>query len=276
MFQYDFMRHAFISGTFTAVMCGFIGVYVVARGLSFISHALSHVGFTGAAFSLYTGLDPLTGMLLFNCAAALAIGQMGVKFLRRDVVISVILSVALGLGFLFISESSSEAATILSSLLFGSLVGISAADVWKIAVLSIIVLIVLILGLRVLTFDSFDPVGAQAANVPVRLVSIGFLVLIAITTAEAVQIVGALLVFTLTTCPAATARHITKSIAGMIVTSAIIGVIGVWLGLILGYYTNAPVSFFIAAIEACCYFAAMAYESLRNKREQKYWVSAPN
>lgn len=259
------MQHAFLTGTFTALLCAAIGVFVIARGLSFIAHALSHIGFTGAAFSVYTGMDPLTGMLLFTGASALTIGQMGVKLFQREVVISVILSIVLGLGFLFVSLTSSQTNSVLSSLLFGSLVGISTAEVWKMMWLSVIVLVMLVLGFRLLTFDSFDPIGAQAAGVPVRLVSMGFMLLLAITTAEAVQIVGALLVFTLSTCPAATARHLTKSVLGMIFCSAVIAVIGVWAGLILGYVTNAPVSFFIAVIEGAFYFAALMWETLKNR-----------
>ena len=93
MFQYDFMQHAFLAGTIVAIMCGAIGVFVIARGLPFIAHTFSHIGFSGAAFALYLGIDPLNGMLLFTCASALAIGRLGINMFRKDAVISVILSI---------------------------------------------------------------------------------------------------------------------------------------------------------------------------------------
>src|SRR5664280_2042855 len=108
MLSYDFMQHAFLAGTFVAIMCGAIGVFVIARGLSFIAHTFSHIGFSGAAFAMYAGIDPLNGMLLFTCGSALAIGQLGIKVLRKDVVISIVLSVCLGLGLLFLSLSSKQ------------------------------------------------------------------------------------------------------------------------------------------------------------------------
>lgn len=262
------MQHAFIAGTLVAIMCGVIGVFVIARNLSFIAHTFSHIGFSGAAFAVFLGWHPLYGLLLFTTTSALAVGRLGVKVFRRDVSISVVLSIFLGLGILFLSLSTKQASTMFS-LLFGSVVGISIHDVWELAGLSAIVLCILCFGYRMLKFDSFDPLGAQAAGLPIRLISVGFLLLMSIAVAEAVQIVGALLVFTLMTIPAAAARYLSQSIFKMILLSAAIAVLGVWIGLILGYYTNAPVSFYITICEGFFYFAALSWYTLREKIQAK-------
>ena len=265
MFHYDFMQHAFLAGTFVAIMCGSLGVFVIARGLSFIAHTFSHIGFSGAAFSMYMGIDPLNGMLLFTCSSALIIGRLGIRIFRTDIVTSVVLSIFLGLGLLFLSLSSKQANAI-SSLLFGTVLGISTGDVIKIAILSTVVLGVLVIGYKMLSFDSFDPIGSQAAGLPIRFISVGFLLLLSIATAEAVQIVGALLVFTLMTIPAAIAQRLTQSIARMIVLSSLIALAGIWAGLILGFYTNAPVSFFITAVEGIMYFITLGWSVWRGQR----------
>jgi zinc/manganese transport system permease protein len=270
MFQYDFMQHAFAAGTIVAIMCGVIGVFVIARNLSFIAHTFSHIGFSGASFAVYMGWHPLVGLLLFTVSSALAVGRMGIKVFRRDVSISVVLSIFLGLGLLFLSLSTKQASTMFS-LLFGSVVGISTQDVWELMLLSIIVLLLLGAGYRMLKFDSFDPLGAQAAGLPV-----GFLLLLSIAVAEAVQIVGALLLFTLMTIPAAAARYLTQSVAKMIMCSAGFAVLGVWIGLILGYYLNAPVSFFITALEGIFYFSALGWYSMREKMQAKEASPAPS
>jgi zinc/manganese transport system permease protein len=274
MFQYDFMQHAFAAGTIVAIMCGVIGVFVIARNLSFIAHTFSHIGFSGASFAVYMGWHPLAGLLLFTVSSALAVGRMGIKVFRRDVSISVVLSIFLGLGLLFLSLSTKQASTMFS-LLFGSVVGISRQDVWELMSLSIIVLLLLGAGYRMLKFDSFDPLGAQAAGLPVRFISVGFLLLLSIAVAEAVQIVGALLLFTLMTIPAAAARYITQSVAKMVMCSAGFAVLGVWLGLTLGYYLNAPVSFFITALEGIFYFAALGWYSMREKMQAKDADTSP-
>jgi zinc/manganese transport system permease protein len=274
VFHYDFMQHAFVAGTIVAIMCGVIGVFVIARNLSFIAHTFSHIGFSGASFAVYMGWHPLSGLLLFTVGSALAVGQLGVKVFRRDVSISVVLSIFLGLGILFLSLSTKQANTMLS-LLFGSVVGISIQDVWELAGLAVFVLLILCIGYRMLKFDSFDPLGAQAAGLPIRVISVGFLLLLSVAVAEAVQIVGALLVFTLMTTPAAAARNLTHSVPKMIICSSVIAVLGVWAGLILGYYTNAPVSFFITAVEGILYFAALGWHNLKEKVKVKETAPSP-
>ena len=116
-----------------------------------------------------------------------------------------------------------------------------------------------------LTFDSFDPVGARAAGLPVRFISVAFLLLLAIATSEAIQIVGALLVFALMTIPASIAQNLTQSVWRMILLSSLIAVAGVWAGLILGFYTNAPVSFFITIVEGGLYFASLGWSTFRER-----------
>jgi zinc/manganese transport system permease protein len=264
MFQFDFMQHAFIAGTIVSIMCGIIGVYVIGRNSSFIAHTFSHIGFSGSAFAVYVGFSPLNGFLLFTILSALAIGQMGVKVFRREVSISVVLSVFLGLGLLFLSLST-KSSNSMTSLLFGNILGISVNDVWQISLLSIFVLLLLLLGYKVLNFDSFDPVGAQAAGLPVRFISIGFLLLLAVATSEASQMVGALLVFTLMTTPAAAARNLANSIGRMIWISSLISLLGVWIGLVIGYYTSLPISFLITAIEGILYFVSLGWKSFHER-----------
>jgi zinc/manganese transport system permease protein len=266
--QYDFMQHAFAAGTVVAVLCGVIGVFVIARSLSFVAHAFSHIGFSGAAFAVCIGWNPLTGLLLFSTLSALAIGGFGVKIFRRDVTISIILSLFLGLGLLFIALSTKQS-TAMYALLFGSVVGISLRSVWEMIILSLLVLAMVVVIYKPLKFDSFDPVGAQAARLPVRLLSMTFLVLLAIATSEAIQIVGSLLVFTLMTAPAATARYVTNSVTKMIFISAALAVAGVWGGLVLSYYSNAPVTFFITTFEVVFYFAALVWHAIRERRKPR-------
>ncbi len=264
MFQYDFMQHAFVAGTLIAVMCGVIGVFIIARSLSFIAHTFSHIGFAGAAFAAYVGIDPLIGLLAFTFAGAVGVGQMGVRMFRRDASISVILSLALALGIFFLSVGNVQG-NYTRSLLFGSMVGIDIQDIWQIIAIAMVVLLALAVGYRWLKFDSFDQVGAQAAGLPVRWITIGFLILMAAAVSVTVQIVGALLVFALMTIPAAAARLYTHSIFSMIVLSVLFAVCSVWFGLTAGYYTNAPVSFFIVAFNALLYFIGLAVQALFNR-----------
>ena len=103
MLTLAFMRHAFIASTFIAVVSGIIGVFVVARQLSFLTHTLSEIGFAGASFAVFAGWLPLNGMILFTMLSSVLVGQMSIKESRREAVISAVSGLFIGLGILFLS-----------------------------------------------------------------------------------------------------------------------------------------------------------------------------
>lgn len=256
MFEFEFMRNAFMAGTLIAIVSGFVGVFVIARNLSFLTHTLSEIGFAGAAFGLFAGWSPLTGMLLFTIVSSTAIGSLSIKESRREAAISSISALAIGLGILFLSLSNKNA-SYATNILFGSVLGISHADIIRMMILAIVVIVVMVLLYRQLKFASFDAIGARVNGVKTTLISIVFLILVALSVSVAAQVVGSLLIFILLTLPAAAAQHFSKSTSGMIGLATIFALVGVWSGLALSYWTDWPVSFFIAAIEALIYFSAL-------------------
>lgn len=258
MLTFDFMRHAFVASTFIAITCGLIGVFVVARNMSFLAHTLSEIGFAGASFGVFMGIAPLNGMLLFTLLSSITIGQMSAKESRREASISAISSLFVCLGILFLSLSNRNA-SYATNILFGSIIGISLADVYQLIILSGAIMIGLLIFYRYLVFDSYDPIGAQAQGLKTNLLSIYFLILLAVSVSIAAQIVGSLLVFILVTIPAFIAKYLAKSVPGMLAISVAAALLGVWLGLWLGYLTNWPVTFFIATIEFGFYFIALLY-----------------
>ncbi len=262
IFSFPFMQNAFIAGTFVAILAGTIGVFVVARNLSFIAQTFSEIGFAGASLSIFMGWDPMVGLLAFTTGSALAVSQLGLKNFQREVAIGVVFSFFMGLGLLFLSLSTRQSNSAVS-LLFGSILGISRSQVWILLILSLIVLLFLFLGYRLLVIDTFDPIGAEARGLPVRGISLGFLLILSLAVAGTIQIVGALLVFALMITPAAAARHLTHRLPLMIFLSAFLSVAGVWLGLFLSYVANWPVTFFITLIETIFYFAAFSWQKYR-------------
>ncbi|BAP84950.1 ABC transporter permease [Paucilactobacillus hokkaidonensis JCM 18461] len=258
MFSFDFMRHAFVAGTFIALICGIIGVFVIARSMSFLTHTLSEIGFAGAAFGVFAGWPAINGMLLFTIVSSVIVGQMSVKAARRESAITAVSALFIGLGILFLSLSNQNASSA-TSILFGSVIGISQSEVWQIIGLSVVVLLVILFSYRSLKFDSFDSVGARVNGVKSNLVSIVFLIVLALSVSIAAQIVGSLLIFILLTLPAASAKYFVHSVFKMMVLSIGFALIGTWCGLYLGYLTNWPVSFFIASLEVIIYCIALLH-----------------
>lgn len=256
MFALSFMRHAFVASTIIAIVSGVIGVFVVARNMSFLTHTLSEIGFAGAAFATFAGWSPLWGMLLFTMLSSVLVGQFSSDESRRESVISAVSALFIGLGILFLSLSNQSASSA-TSILFGSVVGISLAEVHQLTILSLLVLAVVLLIYRWLKFDSFDAIGARVNGVSGLAISIVFLLLLALSVSVAAQIVGSLLIFILLTLPAASAKYFTHGVAKMMLVAVLFALMGTWLGLYLGYLTNWPVSFFIAVIEVTIYVTAL-------------------
>jgi zinc/manganese transport system permease protein len=250
--QYDFMQNAFLAGTLVAIVAACVGYFVILRQVAFAGHALSHIGFSGAAGAVLVGVDPLWGLLAFTLTAALAMGLLGERIEGRDVAIGIVLAFALGLGILFLQLYTAYASEAFS-ILFGTILGISHAAVLTSLVIGLIVMVGLAGILRPLLFMSVNPVAAEAAGVPVRALSAVFLLLLALTVSEAVQVVGVLLIFALLIAPPATAMYLTPRVYPALATAVVLGVLETWFGLIMAYYTNYSVSFFIASAAVAVY-----------------------
>ncbi|GIW05231.1 MAG: ABC transporter permease [Dehalococcoidia bacterium] len=252
LFQYDFLRHAVLAGTIVAITAGALGYFVVLRQLSFAAHALAHIGFSGATGAVWLGLNLVAGMVAFTVAAAIGIGALGDRLRGRDVAIGTVLAFVTGLGYLFVSQTTRLAGRA-TSILFGDLLAISAESVVVTAVLGALSVLVLGAIYRPLLFASVDPAVAATRGVPVRLVGIGFLILLAITVSTSVQVVGVLLIFALLVTPAATAQRLTAHPGRSLALSVVFAVVSVWAGLVLAVLIPWPPSFFITAVSFAIY-----------------------
>ncbi len=267
--QYDFMQNAFLAGTIVAIVAACVGYFVILRHVAFAGHALSHIGFSGAAGAVLFGVDPLWGLLVFTLAAALAMGFLGERIEGRDVAIGIVLAFALGLGILFLQLYTAYASEAFS-ILFGTILGISHAAVLTSLLIGAVVLIGLGIVFRPLLFMSVNPIAAEAGGVPVRILSAFFLLLLALAVSEAVQVVGVLLIFALLIAPPATAIYLTARVYAAIAIAVALGVLETWFGLIMAFYTNYSVSFFIATAAVAIYLLArvLAWQGLVGQRSR--------
>lgn len=262
LLHYDFMVHAYEAGTIVAIVAGAIGYFVVLRGSSFAAHALSHIGFAGAAGAVVAGLSPVVGLLVFTLGSGAAIGALGNRLRGRDVTIGIVLAWTLGLGVLFISLYRGYA-TEAYALLFGEILGISAQDVIFTVVAGLITVAALIAVYRPLLFSSVDEDLASAKGVPVTALSIAFMAILAVAVTEAVQVVGVLLIFALIVTPAAIAIRFTSRPPIAIAIGVGLALAFTWLGLSIAYFSPHPVSFFITSLAFATYLGVRISEPVR-------------
>jgi zinc/manganese transport system permease protein len=252
MLAFEFMRNAFIAGAVVAVVAGVVGYFVVLRRTAFAAHALSHIGFAGAAGAVAVGVNPLWGLLAFCLSSGAVIGGLGQRLRDRDTVIGIVLAFALGLGALFISFYSGNSNEAIS-ILFGEILGVSTGDVVLTTVIGVVTLVLVAAMYRPLLFASVDEDVAQARRVPVRALSVAFMMTVALAVAVSVQVVGVLLIFALIVTPAAVAERVSRSPGQALVVGVVVALASTWIGLAISFYVDAPVSFFITAVSFGAY-----------------------
>jgi zinc/manganese transport system permease protein len=265
LLRYAFMQHAFEAGTIVAVSAGVIGYFVVLRGLSFAAHALSHIGFAGATGAVLLGAAPIVGLLAFTVAAGAVMGALGQRLRGRDVTIGLVMAWSLGLGLLFTALYRGSAQLAIG-ILFGQIFGITTQDVAVTFVAGFVTVLLVLAVYRPLLFATLDEEVAEARGVPVRGLSIAFMVVLAVAVSEAVQVVGVLLIFALIVAPAAIAERFTTRPSRGLVVSAVLAVLFTWAGLTVAYYVPYPVGFFITTIAFWSYILARALSAVIARR----------
>jgi zinc/manganese transport system permease protein len=252
IFDYAFMRHAFMAGTLVGITAGIVGYFVVLRRLAFAAHALAHIGFAGATGAVFLNLNLFVGLAVFTTSAGVAMGVLGDQVRGRDVAIGTVLALTMGLGNLFLNLSTKLAGEA-TSILFGDILAISWTQVQLTLGFTISTLLVLAVIYRPLLFASVDPDVAETRGVPVRLLGVLFMILLALTVSQAVQVVGVLLIFSLLITPAATAQLLTSRPEIGIAYSVGLALASVWSGLLLAYHIPWPPSAFITLISFALY-----------------------
>jgi zinc/manganese transport system permease protein len=273
LLSYHFMLNALRAGTIVAVLAGAIGYFMVLRRQSFAGHTLAVIGFPGAAGATWLGLSTGAGYFGFCIAGALVIAALPRAGHRsaglggygdESALIGTVQAVALACGFLFVTRYQGFLSG-LTGLLFGTITGVSDAQVLTLLLAGAGCLLVLLALGRPLLFSSVDPDIAEARGVPVRLVGAAFLVLLAVAAAGTSQVTGSLLVFALLVTPAATASRLTaRPVLGLLL-SVLIAVAVTWLGEGIAFFSPYPIGFWVTTLAFAAFLLAAGYRTGKDR-----------
>jgi zinc/manganese transport system permease protein len=258
LLAYPFMVNALAAGAIVAILAAVVGWFMVLRRQSFAGHTLSVMAFPGATGAALAGLPSSLGLYVVCSAAAVAIGGGGTRAERgqgqETAAIGTIQTLGLAAGFLFLALNGAVLGGP-ETLLFGTFLGITSGQVLVLAAVAVAALGVLTLIGRPLLFATIDPEVARARGVPVRVLDIGFLLLLGLTVAATSQITGALLVFALLVGPAASAQQLTsRPVAGLLL-SVVLAVLVVWIALAMAYFSVYPVGFYVTTLALGLYLS---------------------
>lgn len=274
-----FVYHGLIVGSAVAVLCGLVGFFTVLRGQVFAGDALSHVSYTGAVAALAAGVDLRFGLFAATLAVGALLGLIGGRRIADDVVIGTTFAWILGLGVLFVSlynaAGRGTTGSLTTSVLFGSIYGISThATVTAVTVAAALLAVLLGIG-RPLLFASIDPVVAAARGVPVRLLNTVFLIIVGAAAAEITQVVGAILLLGLLAAPAGAANRLTTRPWSAAALAVVIALASVWTGVLVSLVVaRIPVSFGIIATASTAYALAALRAHHHTRRGRRVHITA--
>jgi zinc/manganese transport system permease protein len=271
MFAHDFVRNAYLAGTFIALACGTTGWFVVLRGQLFAGDALTHVAFVGAIAAAVIGLDERAGLFVLTLAVAAAMALLGGRGQADDAVIGTMFAWILGIGVLLLAVLATSAAggtgIAAANTLFGSIYSLTPAGSRLAAAIGFAVAVVVLVALRPLLLATLDVELASVRGIPVRALAVGFLIVLAVVTAESTQAVGALLLLGLLAAPAGAAHRLTANPYKGMAASAALAVFAMWGGLALSYQiASLPPSSAIIGLAGAAFVAATAYGRRRAAR----------
>lgn len=240
MFEFDFMRNAFMAGVVVSVLCPIIGLFIVLRRNSMIGDTLSHSSFAGVAIGLVFGVNPIISAFLFTTICAVII-----EFLRgyykkyAELVMSIVLTLSLGIAIILISTGKANANV--NSYLFGSILTVSKSDLLIIATAGIICLLILRVIYNKLIYITFDEEGAKTADINVKFINYLFTILVGATISLSIRIMGILVISSIIVVPVATSMQLKKNFNKTLTLSVLFGLIDILLGLFLSYhFDSAP------------------------------------
>lgn len=259
------VSNSILAGALLAVIGGLVGVFVVMRDLTFAVHGISELSFAGASFALLIGVNVVAGSIGGSLIAAIMFGLLGSKARERSSIIGVLMPFGLGLGVLFLALYPGRSANKFG-LLTGQVVAVDNPQLVWMTVVTVVVLLALAMIWRPLKFATVDPEIAAARGVPVRGLSVVFMVLLGLTVAMSVQIVGALLVLSLLVTPAAAAMRITASALWVPVLAMLFAIVSVVGGIMLAVGGQLPISPYVTTISFAIYLVCRLAGARRQRR----------
>lgn len=259
------LRNSILAGAVLGLVGGLIGVFVMSRDMAFAVHGISELSFAGASAGLLLGVGVVQGSLVGSVLAALLIGGLGAKARDRNSITAVLMPFGLGIGILCLALYPGRSANKFG-LLTGQIVAVDAPQLGALVVIALIVIVGLLLVWRPLIFASVDADVAASRGVPVRFLSLFFMLLLGLAVAVSVQIVGALLVLSILVTPAAAALRISASPVVVPLLSVVFAMVSMVGGILLALGGSIPISPYVTTISFLIYLVCRIIAASRRRR----------
>ena len=273
--DFRFMRLALVEVTLVGIVAGFLGTYVVIKGMAFVSEAITHAVFPGVVIAFLSGVSIFLGGAAFGVLTATAISSLSLtRRIREDTAIGVVFAGALALGVVLISTSDGYTRD-LTSILFGNVLAVTTTDIYLSIVVGGVALGTALALRRALVLSAFDREMAMSLGIPVFWLDTLLLLLITLTIVISLRAVGNILVLAMFVTPAATSRLLVDDVGKMMPLSAGIGAASGILGLYISWHTDLAAGGMIVLTATAFFGCGLVYSTLRSRIRRTALASGP-
>lgn len=258
--QYGFMQRSLLIAVIVGLICALVGSYLMVQRLALLGDAISHSVLPGLAIAFLLDINIFVGAFLAGILSTVLITLIHTRSpIKEDAAMGIVFSAFFALGITLITVIQKENKIDLNHFLFGNILGVTGADVRDTSIIAIVILVVVLLMYKELLFYTFDPLGAQAAGLPVNALNFGLMVLIALTVVASLKAVGVILVLSLLITPSATAYLLVPRLHQVMLLGAAIGVFSSISGMYLSYWYNLPSGPAIVLVASGCFILALLF-----------------
>ncbi|MGA1265209.1 MAG: metal ABC transporter permease [Prochlorothrix sp.] len=258
--QYGFMQRSLLIAVIVGLICALVGSYLMVQRLALLGDAISHSVLPGLAIAFLLDINIFVGAFLAGILSTVLITLIHTRSpIKEDAAMGIVFSAFFALGITLITVIQKENKIDLNHFLFGNILGVTGADVRDTSIIAIVILVVVLLIYKELLFYTFDPLGAQAAGLPVNALNFGLMVLIALTVVASLKAVGVILVLSLLITPSATAYLLVPRLHQVMLLGAAIGVFSSVSGMYLSYWYNLPSGPAIVLVASGCFILALLF-----------------
>ncbi|WP_088242204.1 metal ABC transporter permease [Calothrix rhizosoleniae] len=239
--QYEFMQRSLIVAILVGLLCAVVGSYLMVQRLALLGDAISHSVLPGLAIAFMLGINIFVGAFIAGVLSTICITWVRTRSpIKEDAAMGIVFSAFFALGITLITLIQKDNKIDLNHFLFGNILSVTTSELRDTAIITAIVLLVVFLLYKELLFYTFDPLGAQAAGLPINKLNFGLMLLISLTIVTSMKSVGVILVLSLLITPGATAYLLVKRLNQVMFLGAIIGVISSISGMFISDAFNIP------------------------------------
>ena len=263
--QYEFFVRGLVSATLVGGLCGFIGVYIVLKRMSYIGHGLSHAVFGGAVVSYVMSINFFVGASVWGFVSVLLINMTTRRrMIGADAAIGIVTTASFAVGIALISRFRTFTRSF-DAALFGNILGVTNGDLIAIVLVVVLSAVVVIVGYKFFLFATFDSEVARYYGVPTGWVDSMLALILAATIVVSIQVLGVTMIAAAIVIPPIVARLLTNSFANMMMLSAGVGAFCGMGGIYMSYYVDVSSGATVVLFSAALFMAVLTFTWFRSR-----------